>query len=536
MQGMAHGKVGDVVFSRVNGEQVARVYNRNPRDARTHKQLYQRAIMATCMQAYSAGKAIFDHSWERKRVGQDCQSEFMRRNLKALRTQLAYEINEDVFANDCKAHCIWPGAKVPVANEYIISDGSYPQDVIQETIYLGEMQYLLPVPNDGESVAQYASRIGLVPDDFFTFVVFLEGSTELYKETPEEENPENIGYDCHFGYCRLHVKSNITQIATAVEDWKDIFDIDASENVRLTWFDEYGLEGPVDLKSLDPERRGVGAIGLIRSHKNSKLRSKSTMYCPSWGTLPTNVFGLNRMSILETWIAGTPSLGDSDYILEGGGGSQPTPTPVPLHYLTTDTVENTDQESEEFGRRYIYGTLTDGREGFAYAQRGSLVFYWGTAQSGAQSSVYSTDFDDFDVLSYVESKGIDLINLGEFDSWQSANLAVYPLMTYGIEEGLFARNYNNNDVLLVDGDGRKFQIYETNNRRIWSLHKSNGVFQLKPSSGQPVSWGLVTWYVGLVSGDNDVTINGVTYNFHLNGSPVTDTEVTITPNISDYSE
>ena len=340
MQGMAHGKVGDVVFSRVNGEQVARVYNRNPHDARTHKQLYQRAIMATCMQAYSAGKAIFDHSWERKRVGQDCQSEFMRRNLKELRTQLAYEINEDVFANDCKAHCIWPGAKVPVANEYIISDGSYPQDIIQETIYLGEMQYLLPVPNDGESVAQYASRVGLVPDDFFTFGVFLEGTTELYKETPEEENPENIGYDCHFGYCRLHVKSNITQIATVVEDWKDIFDIDASENVRLTWFDEYGLEGPVDLKSLDPERRGVGAIGLIRSHKNSKLRSKSTMYCPSWGTLPTNVFGLNRMSILEAWIAGTPSLGDSDYILEGGGGSQPTPTPEPQSrtgiYLYTD--------------------------------------------------------------------------------------------------------------------------------------------------------------------------------------------------------
>lgn len=340
MQGMAHGKVGDVVFSRVNGQQVARVYNRNPHDARTHKQLYQRAIMATCMQAYSAGKAIFDHSWERKRVGQDCQSEFMRRNLKALRTQLAYEVNESVFAEDFKAHCVWPGAKVPVANEYIISDGSYPQNVIEETIYRGEMQYLMPVPSDGESVAQYASRIGLVPDDFFTFVVFLESSTVIYTPFEGETDQNNIGYNCHFGYCRLHVKTNIAQILTAVEDWKDIFDIDASENVRLTWFNEYGLEGPVDLKSLDPERRGVGAIGLIRSHKNSKLRSKSTMYCPSMRELSTNVFGLTRAAIIDTWIEGTPSLGDSDYILEGGGGSQPTPTPEPQSrtglYLYTD--------------------------------------------------------------------------------------------------------------------------------------------------------------------------------------------------------
>ena len=43
------------VFSRLNGQQVSRVRNRNPKNPRTNAQLYQRAIMATVMQAYSAG-------------------------------------------------------------------------------------------------------------------------------------------------------------------------------------------------------------------------------------------------------------------------------------------------------------------------------------------------------------------------------------------------------------------------------------------------------------------------------------------------
>ena len=68
-QGMARGSVGDVTFTRVNGQQVARVRNRKPKNPRTNKQLYQRAIMATVMRAYSAGRAIFDHSFEGVKFG-----------------------------------------------------------------------------------------------------------------------------------------------------------------------------------------------------------------------------------------------------------------------------------------------------------------------------------------------------------------------------------------------------------------------------------------------------------------------------------
>ena len=84
-QGMGRGKVGDVVFSRLNGQQIARVRNRNPKNPRTNAQLYQRAIMATVMQAYSAGIAIFDHSFQGKEVGAQNQRRFMALNAKLLR-------------------------------------------------------------------------------------------------------------------------------------------------------------------------------------------------------------------------------------------------------------------------------------------------------------------------------------------------------------------------------------------------------------------------------------------------------------------
>ena len=80
LQGMARGKVGDVVFSRLGGEQIARVRNRHPKNPRTNAQLYQRAIMATVMQAYSAGKVIFDHAFQGREIGAGIQRRFMALN------------------------------------------------------------------------------------------------------------------------------------------------------------------------------------------------------------------------------------------------------------------------------------------------------------------------------------------------------------------------------------------------------------------------------------------------------------------------
>lgn len=337
-QGMGRGKIGDVVFSRLNGQQVSRVRNRNPKNPRSNAQLYQRAIMATIMQAYSAGKEIFDHSFQGKTVGANNMAVFMRENLKILRQQIAYEISSEMLAENMQANCVWPGANQPVANAYLISKGNYKQKAFIETRPGGGIYYTLPEPEANEKVNEYAARVGLLADDYYTFCLFLEGTNELFHAFEGLEDPAGIGYDCRFGYVRLHVKSNVASIEDAISTKSQLFDVDASMNIDETFMTENVAEG-ISMSDLDVTGRGVGSIGLIRSRKDRDLRSTSYMYCPTKAQVETNDFGIKSIYINEAWARGTESLGNSDLILEGGG-AKPSPKPAQLKISEIVKCEN----------------------------------------------------------------------------------------------------------------------------------------------------------------------------------------------------
>lgn len=347
-QGMGRGKIGDVVFSRLNGQQVSRVRNRNPKNPRSNAQLYQRAIMATIMQAYSAGKKIFDHSFQGVAVGANNMAVFMRENLKILRQQIAYEISSEMLAENMQANTVWPGANQPVANAYLISKGNYKQKAFIETRPGGGIYYTLPEPEANEKVNEYAARVGLLADDYYTFCLFLEGTNELFHAFEGLEDPAGIGYDCRFGYVRLHVKSNVASIEDAIATKSQLFDVDASMNIDETFMTENVAEG-ISMSDLDVTGRGVGSIGLIRSRKDRDLRSTSYMYCPTKAQVETNDFGIKAIYINEAWARGTESLGNSDLILEGGGGAKPAPKPTPVSYFLTQVGDI----NKPWGRKYI---------------------------------------------------------------------------------------------------------------------------------------------------------------------------------------
>lgn len=316
MQGMAHGAVGDVVFSRVNGQQVARVRNRNPYNPRTNAQLYQRAIMATVMQAYSAGSSIFDHSIQGRKTGSECMGVFMSENVKKLRAQIAYEINNNVLPDDQKGHCVWPGSTWPVPNEYLISRGTYDQKAFTPVVYSGLIRFMLPTPLENERICDYAKRAGLIPDDYYTFVIFIVGEDEQFEAPSAQGDSLGIGFDTRFGFARMHVRSNIAQITDVVDTFIGVFEIDETDFVSPTFpFQE--IRSGISLESLDYQQNGVGAIGCIRSRKDQDLRSTSYMYCPSANEYGLNSFGLVSSYVLESWQTGAQSLGNSELILEG---------------------------------------------------------------------------------------------------------------------------------------------------------------------------------------------------------------------------
>ena len=319
-QGMGRGKVGDVVFSRLNGEQISRVRNRHPKNPRSNSQLYQRAIMATVMQAYSAGKAIFDHSFEGYAVGAQNQRRFLSLNAKMLRQLVATDINTPLTGNNQKARVVAPGVSVPTACPFIISRGSYQQNLFA---YDTGGSYTLPKPNNLETVAAYAARNGLIPGDIYTFVMFAIKKDIAYQSNIYDDVLASQNY-CSFGWVRLIVKENLSSVTTPIQHYSDLFDlqtsggdIDFSEITMAGTDVDSGLSiGAFITQNVDFYTE-TGAIGLIRSRLDQDLRSDSTMNV-IYGSSAEDMFGIASAYILDEWKNATTSVGDSDLILEGG--------------------------------------------------------------------------------------------------------------------------------------------------------------------------------------------------------------------------
>lgn len=127
--GQARGSVGDVTFSRLAGQQVARVRNRSPRNPRSVSQMVTRIIQSSVAKAYSFFKPIADHSFQGRAEGQQCQSVFMQLNAAMLRTKLVELLSNPTYdeARACLvANFSYKGDVLPVFNEWVMSSGSLP--------------------------------------------------------------------------------------------------------------------------------------------------------------------------------------------------------------------------------------------------------------------------------------------------------------------------------------------------------------------------------------------------------------------------
>lgn len=318
--GYARGKVGDVVFYRMDGEQVSRPRNRHPNNPRTNKQLIQRAIMATVMAAYSAGREIFDHSFEGYKVGSGCQRRFLSLNANMLRAQLAADY-EDMAPEESLAKVTAPKIPTIIPNQYVISEGS----MVQSYFGFGRDQngvpsYYIALPNEGEKINEYAARVGLVAGDIYTFVFITTSKAAadvLFKALGIASVDFDIVYRGSFGWVRLITK-NLSAVETVITNatlLTDLFDVEIGGNAVFdpaTVLDaDFGVASFTD-PALSLSNNGH-AIGLIKSRRDQDLRSRAQMTVAH----PAE-FGLYWNDILTAWQAGTVEIGSSDLILEGG--------------------------------------------------------------------------------------------------------------------------------------------------------------------------------------------------------------------------
>lgn len=314
-QGQARGKVGDVVFTRLDGEQISRVRNRHPKNPKTNKQLLQRAIMATIMQAYSSGKEIFDHSFQGKAVGAANQRHFMSINSKLLRSLLATDLVTTEAAGDQPSRFVAPGSLYPVPfNGMIVSQGTYDQRLFM-TVESGVddpiVGFQIAPPTEGQTVAQYAAANGLIPDDLYTIIAYIIDTDA----NPVFDAAISFSqYPARFEFIRLRVRNSVltdnTSIAAAT--FSSMFELEKSA-ANLPFDSGSLVTAMIDVSKLNQAGLDCGAIAVIRSREDEDLRSNSELVFGGGG----NAFGLTAADVLDAWKRGAVSLGESELILEG---------------------------------------------------------------------------------------------------------------------------------------------------------------------------------------------------------------------------
>lgn len=317
--GFGRRSVGDVVFYKRKGssEQMARARNRKPNNPRSDKQLYQRAIMATILQAYSAGKAIFDHSFEGQTVPEGSMNRFMSLNLKRLRSAIAADLAGSL-ANSTPGRVVSPGATNPVPFAYRISEGSYNNQLLTfDGTTPGSEGFKFPTPDAADSnPALYLSNHGFVAGDIYTIVAF-----GVDPNVTIASYPDGSFNMCYFGWARLEVRSDAPTTGNVT--------VGNCFNITTSHIFDYADSAPGTVFTIDglfdSNQVSKGSIGAIRSRYDSGLRSRSDMYM-----VGADDFGITSADLLEAWRAGTQQVGDPELILEGGGSSQQLSTGEPI--------------------------------------------------------------------------------------------------------------------------------------------------------------------------------------------------------------
>lgn len=324
VNGQLRGKRGGVVYYRANGQQISRARNFNPKNPKTNAQMIQRAVTATVMMMYSAGKEIFDHSFEGKSVPGGSQRAFMSENMRMLRKGITADLkaiekgtyaDEEALAAASPYRVVSPYSYAPTAAPFIISKGTYKNTALNTSITEGKCYLNLGIaPTAEETVSEWMGRSNIAKGDIFT-IVYLSGTMA---NSSRISSPE-----LKFNVIRLVAKAPTTD-AIVGKKVSDLFDITAKGSDVATDLANIAdnklaaVENRVLLKGnpKDAANYGIWAIGRIVSRDDSGVRSNSVMQVV-YGATVDPFISVTAASLVESWKRNVEST-DSSLILEGG--------------------------------------------------------------------------------------------------------------------------------------------------------------------------------------------------------------------------
>ena len=366
----AKGKLAGSTIYRSNGKTQQREIV-TPKNPKSNSQMIQRAVMASVMRAYSHGKAIFDHSFQGVSVGMKSMQAFQKENANILRTLVANEINTpqtSPYQNraELKARLAAPGVNTGCGwEDMLISKGTYTQSLFtikpatktvvgQQTITT-PLKVVLPAPEGNETCQQYAERVGLIANDYYTICGFVYDAGQGLNNAPDYINQPvmAIQYPTYFFYIRMRVKAEFvsSQNTTAMAKYSDIFDIDSVNNaaglIVLSALMNNNLSTEFTMRDIMRFKDDVNSagmwVGIIRSRLDQDLRSTSTLYRSQY----YEQVGIIAPYVLDIWKPEENKLGGSDLILEGGyNNATAAVAPTPAPSVLTMYMQNEENPDE----------------------------------------------------------------------------------------------------------------------------------------------------------------------------------------------
>ena len=313
--GHARGKVGSLVFSRQNGEQVTRALNTRPKNPQTDPQIVQRAIAGTVMYAYSYLQEICNHSFEGIAYGAKSQQYFTKVNMDLLR-QL-YSANP---TNTNSMMFSKKNSKSAVANSYIISKGSIKNTPVQPELVKAEGDIFrladikFPAIKNEETISEYLAAIGLAKAKDQLTLILIRPTGDVIGTKYEDSQKNQYGLETLQIDRAIRTSYSPEDVAFATaegSDNKKFYDELAKclEFKKNSAFE--GLEMIIDPAfnnkvgvAIKPD--GALAAGIIySSFDNVKgwLRSNAQLVCSNadFNGKSYSLFGLSAGNLIDYW-------------------------------------------------------------------------------------------------------------------------------------------------------------------------------------------------------------------------------------------
>lgn len=322
--GFGRKKLGDVVFYRSQGVQMARARNRAPKNPKSAAQAVQRMVLATAAKMASAYEPIVNHSFEGTEVGAKSVQEFRSYAMHALRSAAAAQLNDPEGVDRRVMFDIKGAPTIGLLQDLQVSRGSLGMNGY--TVYEDNVHIVLQSALATQAFTTQADyeaelkKLGIVPGDQLTFIVHSLNSDEVVAEFAQAGGASQYNYAQRVQFSRVVFKAELPDAfsgtllsGTAINSAliEESYGILPSFAAGTT--SGGGNYLGCDFAGLMDPGFSAHAIGVIRSQIDGGKWKYSTAYMRSDdGVLDVNDAAQIYPSYMEN--TGTINVGDSLYL------------------------------------------------------------------------------------------------------------------------------------------------------------------------------------------------------------------------------